>query len=135
MVYYRIVLQITSIVQICFSLVISAESIDELRNAIEAHLRLFKEVFPDVTIAPKMHYMLHIPRQIMNLGPLVRHCCTRFEARHKYFKELAREQNFKNISLSLAERYSSASTTVCWTIICILYKNSLALLSSHSNMT
>ena len=48
--------------------------------------------------------MLRTPRQIMNLGPLVRHCCARFEARHKYFKELAREQNFKNISLSLAER-------------------------------
>ena len=102
--YYRLVLQITSIVQICFSPVISTETIEELQNAIEAHLRLIKELFPDVNITPKMHYMLHIPRQIMNLGPLVRHCCTRFEARHKYFKESAREQNFKNISLSLAER-------------------------------
>ena len=49
--------------------------------------------------------MIHIPHQILHLGPLVRHCCMRFEARHRYFKDLAPLQNFKNICLSLAERY------------------------------
>ena len=63
------------------------------------------ELFPTVNITPKMHYMIHIPHQILHLGPLVRHCCMRFEARHRYFKDLAPLQNFKNICLSLAERY------------------------------
>ena len=51
-----------------------------------------------------MHYMLHIPQQIVYLGPLVRYCCLRFEARHRYFEDLAPLQNFKNICLSLADR-------------------------------
>ena len=101
--FYQLLLQITSIVQISFSPVISKGTIKELQDLIERHLLLFKELFPDVNVTPKMHYMLHIPRQIELLGPLVRHCCMRFEARHKYFKELGREQNFKNICLSLAE--------------------------------
>lgn len=39
--------------------------------------------------------MLHIPAQMAALGPLMRHCCIRFEARHRYFK---------NICLTLAEK-------------------------------
>ena len=101
--HYQLILQISSIVQMCFSPVISAETIEELKNVIETRLILFKELFPDVNITPKMHYMLHIPQQIVYLGPLVRHCCLRFEARHRYFKDLAPLQNFKNICLSLAE--------------------------------
>ena len=102
--HYQLILQISLIFQICFSPVISAETINELGNIIEAHLILFKTLFPDVNITPKMHYMLRLPQQIEYLGPLVRHCCLRFEARHRYFKDLAPLQNFKNICLSLAER-------------------------------
>ncbi len=68
-------------------------------------MKKFKELFPTVSITPKMHYMIHIPDQILNLGPLVRHSCMRFEARHRYFKDMAPLQNFKNICLSLSERY------------------------------
>ena len=102
--FYQLLLQITSIVQISFSPVISKGTIKELQDLIERYLVLFKELFPDENITPKMHYMLHTPRQIELLCLLVRHCCMRFEARHKYFKELGREQNFKNICLSLEER-------------------------------
>ena len=97
-------MQIISIVQICFPPVISEETVQELQNAIEAHLHMFKDLFPHVNITLKMHYMLHIPKQILNLGPLVRHSCIRFEAKHRYFKDLAPQQNYKNICLSLAER-------------------------------
>ena len=89
----------------CFSLVTSRERIRELQDIIELHLKNFKELLPTVNITPKMHYMIHIPHKILHLGPLVRHCCMRFEARHRYFKDLAPLQNFKNICLSLAERY------------------------------
>jgi hypothetical protein len=103
--YYQLIIQMISIVQICFTPVISVPRIEELRDAIETHLKKFKELFPTVNITPKMHYMIHIPDQILNLGPLVRHSCMRFEARHRYFKDMAPLQNFKNICLSLAERY------------------------------
>lgn len=102
--FYQLLLQIISIVQMCFSPVTSKETINEIQNSIETHLVLFKELFPQINITPKMHYMLHIPTQMAALGPLIRHCCIRFEARHRYFKELAPQQNFKNICLSLAEK-------------------------------
>lgn len=92
---YQLLLQIVSIVQICFSPVVSRESILELQDAIESHLKKFKELFPNVNITPKMHYLIHIPEQMLKLGPLVRHSCLRFEARHRYFKDLATLQNFK----------------------------------------
>lgn len=40
------------------------------------------------------------------VGPLVRHWCMRFEAKHNYFKTLAHGMfNFKNIAKTLAERH------------------------------
>ena len=41
-----------------------------------------------------------------SVGPLVRHWCMRFEAKHNYFKTLAQGMyNFKNICKSLAQRH------------------------------
>ena len=48
--------------------------------------------------------MLHFPRQILAAGPLIRKHCFRFEAKHNYFKSIALIQNFKNMTLSIAER-------------------------------
>ncbi len=103
--YYQLIIQMISIVQIYFTPVITVARIEELRDVIETHLKKFKELFSTVSITPKMHYMMHVPDQILNLGLLVRHSCMRFEARHRYFKDMAPLQNFKNICLSLAERY------------------------------
>ena len=102
---YVLILDIIILVQVCFCPVFKEETITRLGNHIEKHLSNFKEMFPDINITPKMHYLLHLPKQICQLGPLVRHSCMRFEARHQYFKEMARLQNFKNICLSLAERF------------------------------
>ena len=41
---------------------------------------------------------------IKSVGPMVRSSCFSFEAAHKYFKELACKQNFKNLTMSLAKR-------------------------------
>ena len=53
--FYLLLLQIISIVQICFAPVISEETVQELQNAIEAHLHMFKDLFPHVNITLKMH--------------------------------------------------------------------------------
>ena len=46
--------------------------------------------------------MLHLPSQILSLGPLIRSMCIRFEAKHSYFKQWASKLNFKNVCKSLA---------------------------------
>ena len=42
---------------------------------------------------------------IRSLGPMIRSSCCTFESAHRYFKELARKQSFKNLPLSLAKRH------------------------------
>ena len=88
-----------------FAPVIRLDSIQNLKKLIEEHLNKFKELFPGKNILPKQHYMLHIPAMIEHLGPLIRASCFNFESAHKYFKELARKQNFKNLAMSLAKRH------------------------------
>ena len=103
-VFYNLLTELIAIVQIVFSPVISVDTINILRVLIAEHLSGFKEKFPNINIIPKQHYLIHIPTMIRQLGPLIRHSCFGFESAHNYFKEIARKQNFKNLSKSLAER-------------------------------
>ena len=102
---YPLITQLIAICQIVFSPVVSLPTINLLKLLIGEHLNNFKKQFPDVNIIPKQHYLIHIPRMIKLLGPLVRHSCFNFESAHNYFKELARKQNFKNLAKSLAKRW------------------------------
>ncbi|XP_064474117.1 uncharacterized protein LOC135388470 [Ornithodoros turicata] len=66
----------------------------------------FTEVFPNVPCIPKMHFMIHYPKLILMYGPLSRLSSIRFEAKHQYFKSLARKtHNFVNICRSLSKRH------------------------------
>lgn len=53
-----------------------------------------------------MHYLVHLPTMMIKFGPMIRSWCMRFEARHKYFKDLAKViKNFKNLPYSLSLRH------------------------------
>ena len=84
---------------------IKEETIEHLKQLISQHLLKFKELFPEKNITPKQHYLLHIPGMIRLLGPMTRSACFTFESAHRYFKDLAGKQNFKNLPLSLAKRH------------------------------
>lgn len=98
----KFILKLIQIVQIILAHVISLETVLRLRHMIEQHLHQFKELSSEVNVIPKQHYMLHLPSQIISLGPLVRSMCMRFEAKHSYFKQWASKLNFKNVCKSLA---------------------------------
>lgn len=100
--YVTFILKLIQIVQIVLAPVISLQTVLQLRHMIEQHLHQFKELFPEANVIPKQHYMLHLPSQIISLGPLVRSMCMRFEAKHSYFKQWASKLNFKNVCKSLA---------------------------------
>ncbi|KAL1472342.1 hypothetical protein MTO96_039402 [Rhipicephalus appendiculatus] len=77
-----------------------------LQLQIKTFLEHFKSCYPDAAVTPKMHYLVHYPRIIAELGPLTQFWCMRFEAKHQYFKALAsRTMNFKNICKTLAQRH------------------------------
>lgn len=102
-VYMQLILEVIEITQILFAPVISLQTISRLRLLIEQHLKHFKQLFPDNNIIPKQHYLLHLPTQIMSLGPMVRHMCMRFESKHCFFKQWSSKLNFKNVCKSLVK--------------------------------
>lgn len=99
--FVKFLLELIEIVQIIFAPVISLYTVSNLKVLIEQHLKHMKELFPEINITPKHHYLIHIPSQIKMLGPMVRNMCMRFESKHCFFKKWASKLNFKNICKSL----------------------------------
>ncbi|XP_061734388.1 uncharacterized protein LOC133537390 [Nerophis ophidion] len=99
----QLLLKLLEIVKILFSPIIALATLPRLKLLIEQHLRHFKQLFPDLNIIPKQHYLLHLPSQIKALGPTVRHMCMRFESKHCFFKQWAIKSSFKNICKSLVK--------------------------------
>lgn len=54
----------------------------QLEHLIEQHHRLVLATFKDFTLKPKHHFMIHYPRNIRQVGPLVHLWCMRFEGKH-----------------------------------------------------
>ena len=74
-----------------------------MKVLIEEFLVVFTTLYPNSSIIPKMHYMVHYPSQIMAVGPLVRTWTMRYKA--KNFKSASHIGNFKNIVLTLANHH------------------------------
>ena len=115
---WMLYLQMMDIVDILFSPTTSEDHAIYLSTLINDHHEDFARLYPDSNIIPKMHFMVHMPRLMMEVnyhfnhnllqiyfyrfGPLVRHWTRRFEAKHSYFKQLANSMgNFINIYIPL----------------------------------
>ena len=103
--HFLFLIELIQMVQLIYSPVIKLDTLQCLKQMISEHLVKFSELFPDKNILPKQHYLIHIPEMIKSIGPMIRASCFSFEAAHNYFKQLARKQNFKNLTLSLAKRH------------------------------
>jgi hypothetical protein len=98
-----------NILDIVMSPIVTVHKAVYLRELICEHHQLFKELYPNANITPKMHYIRHLPWWILRFGPMSRLWCMRFEARHKLFKRLSTAMgNFVNISKSLAVRFQQS---------------------------
>lgn len=103
--HMRLLIILSKIVQICFSLEISEQMLIELQFFIKNFNSLFKLLFPEVTPINKMHHMTHYVESIKAKGPLSNYNCLKYEAKHlKSKKQIIISQNFINIPLSLAKR-------------------------------
>lgn len=103
--HWEVYLLLRSIVDITFADVIPHDHLAYLQDQIRFFLSSFAALYPGAVI-PKLHFMLHYPRLIGELGPLKQYWCMRYEAKHQYMKTIARRnQNFINICKSIAERH------------------------------
>lgn len=81
------------------------DTIAYLRVLIEEKLFVFKKLYPDRRITPKMHYMLHYPAQIEKYGPLIHTWTMRNEAKLSFIKQASRSGNFKNVAKTIANHH------------------------------
>lgn len=58
-----------------------------------------------ITLTPKMHFLLHYPEIIREMGPVVYMSMMRFESKHKSLKNISKTaNNFKNITQTISNR-------------------------------
>ena len=102
--YYRNFLGCMKITIAAFSPYADETMAGELEQLRYSYCTEFHKMYPGMLIKPKMHYMLHLPQQIIKFGPLHHQNTMRFEAKHGWFKDY-RWKNFMNLPLSLAEKH------------------------------
>jgi hypothetical protein len=97
-------LRLIQIVLFCTSSYCSRDTAMYLRILIAEFLHNFKLQYPKASFIPKMHYMVHMPSQMLMYGPLRHHWVMRFEGKNGYFAN-KKYKNFRNIPLTLASRH------------------------------
>ena len=83
----------------------SADFCALLKMLITEHHQTFLTLYSANAVIPKLHFVLHYPEQITNVGPMVRTWNMRSEAKLNDFKQASRLGNFKNIAFSIANHH------------------------------
>ena len=90
---FQLLLIHLDIIDIIFSPVISIAETNELASLIEEHHKLYLSLDKNNKLTPKMHFMIHYPFVIRNLGPPIRYWCMRYEQSHSFIKQSIRSSN------------------------------------------
>ena len=101
--HWNVLLLLLQIVNIVFAPFVTEGMTVSLKYLIVEHHTLFKCVFPSKNLIPKHHFMVHYPRCIRNIGPLIHMWCMRYEGKHNFFKR--QMKCYKNLTLSLAKKH------------------------------
>ena len=102
---WKVILDMKEIVELAVAPVHSDETIAYLDIKVSEHRQRLLEHDLGVTVKPKHHYLEHYPHLIRCFGPLLGVWTIRFEAKHCFFKQVARHTNhFRNIALSLTAK-------------------------------
>lgn len=102
--FYRNFLACMKITCVAFSPYVDKTTAAELEQLIVSYCMHFADLYPEISFKPKMHYILHLPRQMLLFGPLRLQNTFRFEGKHGWFKDY-RWKNFVNLPRSLSEKH------------------------------
>lgn len=103
---WDVLMDLKDIVELAVSHTFTDNTIQYMASKILDHRQLLQEVFPNLRLRPKHHYIEHYPCLIKCFGPLVHLWTMRFEAKHKVFKKIVPDtHNYKNVLKTLAERH------------------------------
>lgn len=98
-------LLLRKIFDMCMCPVLPQGASATLSMLIKEHHSLFVTLYGKEKYIPKMHFMVHYPMQIIDVGPMVRTWTMRHEAKLSFFKRASRLANFKNVAQSVANRH------------------------------
>ena len=105
---WQLILLLREIVQLVTAPAISGGQVAYMHICIQEYMYIDSRanLFPDVSLRPKHHYLLHYPALTLKFGPLVNLWTLRFESKHQFFKRCIRaSHNFINVTSMLAERH------------------------------
>eukprot|EP00733_Pompholyxophrys_punicea_P000621 Pompholyxophrys_punicea_v1_NODE_195_length_2835_cov_7.655148.p2 type:complete len:334 gc:universal NODE_195_length_2835_cov_7.655148:1108-107(-) len=85
---------------------ITVSGIRTLRSLIARFILGYVTLYENAYV-PKLHYYLHLPRSLLNFGPLRNIWCMRLESKHCELKRIGVLSNFKNLPFTLANRYAA----------------------------
>jgi len=94
-------LRILHIQMLCTSPVATQCTVRSLEIVIAKHNSMFQVLYPDASYIPKLHYLVHLPNQIIQFGAARNHWCMRMEAKNGFFKR-KKLKNTKNVPKSVA---------------------------------
>ncbi|GFS37816.1 uncharacterized protein LOC106175700, partial [Trichonephila inaurata madagascariensis] len=104
--FWNLYLLMLTIIDTLMAPVISLPETYALAENIADHHKLFLILFPNRYLTPKMHFALHYPRIIRQLGPPVRYWSMRYENKHYPSKKCASSSgNFLNVAKTVAVRH------------------------------
>ncbi|KAJ8018321.1 hypothetical protein HOLleu_43753 [Holothuria leucospilota] len=112
---WELYLLLLDIFKIVMSPTLSLSATYALKALIRDHHQLFLNLFPERNLSPKQHFLIHYPRSLRCLGPLIQYSSMRFEGKHKVFKNVANFScNFQNIAKTLAVKHQ---VTQCYSFL------------------
>lgn len=104
--FWDILMELKDVVELAMSHTFTDDTIQYMACKIVDHRQLLQEVFPNLQLRPKHHFIEHYPQLIKCFGPLVHLWTMRFEGKHKVFKKIVHDtHNFKNVLKTMAERH------------------------------
>lgn len=109
--FWTCIQSLLRIVVICYSTEITQKNIDFLREEIETHLNILKEL--QFQLLPKHHFLIHYPRIIEEMGSLVEMSTQKFERKHKQLKSFMKNNsNFTNITQTISRKHQEYLSVV-----------------------
>lgn len=103
---WQVILDLKDTVELAVEPVHTDETIACFEAKIYYYRQRYLKLFPQIKLLPKHHFVEHYPHMIWCFGPVIGPWTMRFEAKHSFFKQVARHTNcFKNIPRSLAIKH------------------------------
>jgi len=94
-------LRLQQIVILSMSHRTSQLTVAQLEHLISVHNFMFQKLYSDVSYIPKLHFLVHLPSQIIKFGPARNMWAMRMEAKNGKFKR-KKWNNLKNLPYSLS---------------------------------